>query len=128
MAMIYAVGYVSGAHFNPAVTVTLSLLGLCPFKEVAFYILSQLFGSILASGILSLIMDVTSDASFGTIPVGSAVQSFVIEIIITFILMFVISGASNDHRAVCFLVNDLIKKHGRIAVERIIMLNVFVGE
>ncbi|KAJ0468349.1 putative major intrinsic protein [Helianthus annuus] len=127
MAMIYTVGHVSGAHFNPAVTVTLSLLGLCPFKEVAFYILSQLFGSILASGILSLIMDVTSDAYFGTIPVGSTAQSFVVEIIITFILMFVISGASNDHRAVCFLVNDLIKKHGGIAVGMTIMLNVFVG-
>ncbi|KAL9999047.1 putative major intrinsic protein [Helianthus debilis subsp. tardiflorus] len=104
MAMIYTVGHVSGAHFNPA---------------VAFYILSQLFGSILASGILSLIMDVTSDAYFGTIPVGSTVQSFVVEIIITFILMFVISGASNDHRA--------IKKHGGIAVGMTIMLNVFVG-
>ncbi|PWA57016.1 Aquaporin-like protein [Artemisia annua] len=44
-------------------------------------------------------MDVTPEAFFGTTPVGSAVLSFVVEIIITFILMFVISGASNDHRA-----------------------------
>ncbi|KAK9061956.1 hypothetical protein SSX86_019140 [Deinandra increscens subsp. villosa] len=119
MAMIYTVGHVSGAHFNPAVTVTLSLLGMCPFKELALYILSQLVGSILASGMLSLIMNVTSDAYFGTTPAGSTIQSFVVEIIITFILMFVISGASNDHRA--------IKKHGGIVVGMTIMLNVFVG-
>ncbi|KAD3067459.1 hypothetical protein E3N88_35339 [Mikania micrantha] len=119
MAMIYTVGHVSGAHFNPAVTITLSLLGLCPFKEVAVYIVSQLSGSILASGILSLIMNVTPEAYFGTIPAGSTLQSFFVEIIITFILMFVISGASNDHRA--------IKKHGGIVVGMTIMLNVFVG-
>ncbi|KAI3808477.1 hypothetical protein L1987_24428 [Smallanthus sonchifolius] len=119
MAMIYTVGHVSGAHFNPAVTITLSLLGLCPFKEVAFYILSQLLGSILASGTLALIMNVTPDGFFGTTPAGSTVQSFVVEIVITFILMFVISGASNDDRA--------IKKHGGIVVGMTIMLNVFVG-
>nr|GFB77996.1 probable aquaporin NIP-type [Tanacetum cinerariifolium] len=84
---------------NPAVTLTLSLLGLLPYKEVVFYIIVQLLGSILASGTLSLIMDVTPEAFFGTTPVGSAAQSFVVEIIITFILMFVTSGASNDHRA-----------------------------
>ncbi|KAI3794177.1 hypothetical protein L1987_36806 [Smallanthus sonchifolius] len=119
MAMIYTVGHVSGAHFNPAVTVTLSLLGLCPFKELVVYILSQLLGSVLASGTLSLIMNVTPEAYFGTTPAGSTVQSFVVEIIITFILMFVISGAANDHRA--------IKKHGGIVVGMTIMLNVFVG-
>ncbi|KAI3519335.1 hypothetical protein L1887_08365 [Cichorium endivia] len=118
MAMIYTVGHVS-AHFNPAVTITLSLLGLHSFNEVIFYILSQLLGSTLASGTISLIMDVTPEAFFGTTPVASTVQSFVVEIIITFILMFVISGATNDHRA--------IKKHGGIAVGMTIMLNVFVG-
>ncbi|PWA75398.1 Aquaporin-like protein [Artemisia annua] len=118
MSMIYAVGHIS-AHFNPAVTITLSLLGLLPYKEVIPYIIVQLLGSILASGTLSLIMDVTPEAFFGTTPVGSTIQSFVVEIIITFILMFVISGASNDHRA--------IKKHGGIVVGMTIMLNVFVG-
>ncbi|XP_023751913.1 probable aquaporin NIP-type isoform X2 [Lactuca sativa] len=118
MAMIYTVGHVS-AHFNPAVTITLSLLGLHSFQEVIFYIFSQLLGSISASGTLSLIMDVTPEAFFGTTPVASTTQSFIVEIIITFILMFVISGATNDHRA--------IKKHGGIAVGMTIMLNVFVG-
>ncbi|KAJ9540854.1 hypothetical protein OSB04_027360 [Centaurea solstitialis] len=118
MAMIYTVGHIS-AHFNPAVTFTLYLLGLCPIKEVGCFVISQLFGSILASGTISLLMDVTPEAFFGTTPVGSTVQSFVVEIIITFILLFVISGATNDHRA--------IKKHGGIAVGMTIMLNVFVG-
>lgn len=118
MCMIYTVGHVS-AHFNPAVTITLALLGLHPLKEVAFYIVAQLLGSIFASATLSWIMNVTKDAFFGTTPAGSTLQSFVVEIIITFILMFVISGATNDHRA--------IKKHGGIAVGMTIMLNVFVG-
>nr|XP_043632290.1 probable aquaporin NIP-type [Erigeron canadensis] len=118
MCMIYTVGHVS-AHFNPAVTITLSLLKLLPFKEVPGYILAQLLGSILASATLALLMNVTPEAYFGTVPVGSTLQSFVVEIIITFILMFVISGASNDDRA--------IKKHGGIAVGMAIMLNVFVG-
>ncbi|KAL8193740.1 hypothetical protein R6Q57_026432 [Mikania cordata] len=71
MAMIYTVGHVSGAHFNPAVTITLSLLGLCPFKEVAVYIVSQLSGSILASGILSLIMNIKKH---GGIVVGMSIM------------------------------------------------------
>ncbi|GJZ16816.1 probable aquaporin NIP [Tanacetum coccineum] len=119
MSMIYAVGHVS-AHFNPAVTSPCHFWGYCRIKrQVVFYIIVQLLGSILASGTLSLIMDVTPEAFFGTTPVGSTTQSFVVEIIITFILMFVISGASNDHRA--------IKKHGGIVVGMTIMLNVFVG-
>lgn len=113
--------------------------------QVIFYIFSQLLGSISASGTLSLIMDVTPEAFFGTTPVASTTQSFIVEIIITFILMFVISGATNDHRAVFFLIGLFcfkikysclllifdsklqIKKHGGIAVGMTIMLNVFVG-
>ncbi|XP_071706959.1 probable aquaporin NIP-type [Rutidosis leptorrhynchoides] len=118
MCMIYTLGHIS-AHFNPAVTITLALLGLHPLKEVVFYIVVQLLGSIFASATLSWLMNVTKDGFFGTTPAGSTLQSFVVEIIITFILMFVISGATNDHRA--------IKKHGGIAVGMAIMLNVFVA-
>ncbi|GKD17935.1 probable aquaporin NIP [Tanacetum coccineum] len=49
--------------------------GLLPYKEVVFYIIVQLLGSILASGTLSLIMDVTPEAFFGTTPVGSYLAS-----------------------------------------------------
>lgn len=57
-------------------------------------------GSILASWTLALLFEITPKAYFGTVPVGSNAQSLVLEIIISFLLMFVISGVSTDNRAV----------------------------
>lgn len=71
------------------------------------YILAELLGSIFASGTLSLMCDVTPSAYFGTVPVGSSGQSFVAEIIISFLLMFVISGVVTDNRAVCIYIYNL---------------------
>ena len=56
-------------------------------------------GSILASGTLALVFDVTPNAYFGTVPVGSNCQSLVLEIVISFLLLFVISGVGTDDRA-----------------------------
>ncbi|KAL7101648.1 hypothetical protein ACP275_08G067200 [Erythranthe tilingii] len=119
MVMIYTVGHVSGAHFNPAVTITSAVFRRFPWKEVPLYIIAQLMGSILASGTLSLMFDVTEKAYFGTLPVGSNGQSLAIEIIISFLLMFVVSGFGTDSRAIGEL--------GGIAVGMTIMLNVFVA-
>ncbi|KDP22646.1 hypothetical protein JCGZ_02488 [Jatropha curcas] len=119
MVMIYTVGHVSGAHFNPAVTIASAIFRRFPFREVPLYIVAQVIGSILASGTLALLFDITPMAYFGTLPVGSNVQSLVIEIIITFLLMFVVSGVNTDDRAV----GDL----GGIAVGMTILLNVFVA-
>jgi aquaporin NIP len=63
---------------------------------------AQLLGSLLASGTLSLLFSVTGEAYFGTIPVGPDIRSFVTEIIISFLLMFVISGVATDNRAVSY--------------------------
>ncbi|EOY03981.1 hypothetical protein QUC31_017479 [Theobroma cacao] len=119
MVMIYSVGHISGAHFNPAVTITFAIFRRIPFKQVPVYVAGQLMGSILASATLALVLDVTPSAYFGTVPVGSNAQSFSVEIIISFLLMFVISGATTDNRAVGEL--------GGIAVGMTIMLNVFVA-
>lgn len=70
-----------------------------------FYIGSQILGATLASGTVVLIIDINPKAFFGTRPSGSIMQSFVVEIIITFIMMFIVSGATNDHRAVCIICN-----------------------
>lgn len=57
-------------------------------------------GSILASGTLALVLDIPPKVYYGTLPVGSNAQSLIIEIIISFLLMFVISGVATDNRAV----------------------------
>ncbi|KAL8035075.1 hypothetical protein ABFX02_12G073600 [Erythranthe guttata] len=100
MVMVYSVGHISGAHFNPAVTITFAIFRQFPYKQVPLYIVAQLLGSILASGTLYLVLDVGKDDYFGTLPIGSNVQSLVIEFITSFLLMFVISGVATDNRSI----------------------------
>jgi len=89
MTMIYAVGDISGAHLNPAVTIAFSAAKEFPAKEVIPYIISQSIGAFLASGVLRFLFP--SNFLLGaTLPAGSEMQSFVLEIILMFFLMFVI--------------------------------------
>ncbi|KAJ6369598.1 hypothetical protein OIU76_027942 [Salix suchowensis] len=139
MVMVYSVGHISGAHFNPAVTISFAIFRRFPVKQVPLYIIAQLMGSILASGTLALVFDVTPEAFFGTVPAGSNGQSLVLEIIISFLLMFVISGVSTDDRAKIILsiaASLIAEVHisvagwgdlGGIAVGMTILLNVFVA-
>jgi aquaporin NIP len=89
MTMIYALGDISGAHFNPAVTVGFAISKNFPWKEVFSYIASQVLGAFVASVLLKLLFP--ASALLGTtLPAGSDMQSFVLEIILTFFLVFVI--------------------------------------
>lgn len=88
MSMIYAVGHVSGAHINPAVTVGFWLSRRLPGKVVGPYILSQLVGAFAASSLVWLMF--THKTLGATHPAGSATQTFVLEAVLTAILMFVI--------------------------------------
>lgn len=89
MSMIFALGNISGAHFNPAVTVGFYFSGRFPAREITPYIIAQLFGAFGASGLLRLIFP--DNASLGaTIPAGAYMQSFVLELVLTFFLMLVI--------------------------------------
>jgi aquaporin Z len=93
MAMIYALGDVSGAHLNPAVTCGFWLARRFPGRAVVPYIVSQLVGAVLASVVLRLLFP--QHPTLGaTYPAGNvahpAVQSFVLELVLTAILMFVI--------------------------------------
>jgi aquaporin NIP len=89
MAMIYALGDISGAHLNPAVTFGFWLAGRLPAKEAPAYIVSQVAGALLASGVLRLLFW-THPTLGATLPAGPHFQSFVLEVILTALLMFVI--------------------------------------
>lgn len=93
LAMIYALGDVSGAHLNPAVTLGFFAARRFEGRWVAPYILSQCLGAILASLALRLMFP-TSAKLGATLPAGDALQSFVLEAILTFLLMFVILSVS----------------------------------
>nr|KYP46525.1 Aquaporin NIP1-2 [Cajanus cajan] len=120
MVLVYSVGHISGAHFNPAVTIAFTSIGRFPLKQVPVYVIAQVAGSTLASGSLRLIFNGKHDHFSGTLPTGSHLQSFVIEFIITFFLMFVVSGVATDNRAIGELAG--------IAVGSTVLLNVmFAG-
>ncbi|KAJ0080432.1 hypothetical protein Patl1_22969 [Pistacia atlantica] len=93
MVLIYSVGHISGAHFNPAVTIAFAASKNFPGN-------SQVVGSTLAAGALRLVFNGKEDHFAGTLPAGSYMQSFVIEFISTFYLMFVISAVATDTRAI----------------------------
>ena len=97
--MIYAVGHVSGAHLNPVVTLAFALTRHFPLTRVPLYWLAQLIG---ASGAALLLRWLFGDRAHlgATLPAGSDGQSLGLEIVLTFILMFVIMGVATDDRAV----------------------------
>ena len=93
LALVYAVGDVSGAHLNPAVTTGFFMARRFEPPLVLPYIVSQCSGAIGASVVLRLMFP--SHENLGaTVPVGFTIQSFVMEVILTFVLMFVILSVS----------------------------------
>ena len=97
MAVIYAVGDVSGAHINPAVTLGFWVAHRLPLKTALLYIVSQLTGALLASFAILFLFPETKSLG-ATIPSGSSAQSFVLEVILTLILMFVILSVSSGSK------------------------------
>lgn len=89
MAMIYAVGDISGAHLNPAVTIGFWISGRFQGRSVAPYVVSQLGGALAASACLRTLFP--QHPTLGvTLPSGPWHQSFILELILTAMLMFVI--------------------------------------
>jgi len=89
MSLIYALGELSGAHINPAVSIAFTIAGRFQKKFLIPYIISQLAGAILASLTLKLLFP-TDQLLGATLPSGSAIQSFVLESLLTFFLMLII--------------------------------------
>ena len=106
VALIYSFAHVSGAHFNPAVSIAFALMGEFDRAKVLPYIVAQVLGAILASYSLYLLLfeniDTMAQAAYlgATLPSGSVAQSFGFELILTFILMLVISASAVHGKAI----------------------------
>jgi aquaporin NIP len=99
MVMIYAVGHVSGAHLNPAVSFAFALSRHFPWTRVYGYWAAQLLGALAAAALLPASLGDIAHVG-ATLPSGSQGQSFLWELLLTFFLMFVIMAVATDTRAV----------------------------
>src|SRR5438874_8633363 len=89
MAMIYAVGHISGAHFNAAVTFAFALTRHFPWRRALGYWSAQLVGALAAAALLRASLGDVAHLG-ATLPSGSQGQSFVWELVLSVFLMFVI--------------------------------------
>ena len=97
MAMIYTLGNISGAHLNPAVTIAFAVANRFPARQIFPYIVSQVIGAFLASLILKFLFPENQYLGV-TLPHGTAMQSFVLELLLTFFLMLVIINVATGSK------------------------------
>jgi MIP family channel proteins len=97
--MIYALGHVSGAHFNPAVSFGFALTRHFPWSRVAAYWAAQVGGAVAAAALLRASLGDVANVG-ATLPSGSDRQAFLWEVALTFFLMLVIMAVATDTRAV----------------------------
>lgn len=117
-AMIYAVGHISGAHFNPAVTAAFAVARHFPATQVLVYWTAQFFGSFLAMGLLSILLP-HGNAFGATVSIISSLKAVGWESVLTFFLMFVIIAVATDTRAVGTMAGA--------AIGATVMIGAFVG-
>lgn len=94
LAMIHTFGDVSGAHLNPAVTLAFAAARRFPWHEVPGYVASQLLGAMTASCLLRVLFPADGTHLGATLPAGTVAQSFIMEIVLTAILMLTILSVS----------------------------------
>ncbi len=98
-ALIYALGHISGAHFNPAVTLAFWTSGFFPLYKVLPYFFAQIIGAVSASVVLRFSLGAIANLG-ATLPLhDNWLQSLILEIILTFILMLIIFGSGLDRRS-----------------------------
>jgi MIP family channel proteins len=95
---IYAVGHISGAHFNAAVTFAFAVTRHFPWPRVAAYCCAQLVGALAAAAVLRASLGNVAHVG-ATLPSGSQAQAFLWELLMTALLMFVILAVATDTRA-----------------------------
>jgi len=115
--MIYAVGHISGAHFNPAVSLAFAVSRHFPARSLVGFWMAQFAGALAAMGLLVSILPVGH--SFGaTVPMVPTLAAVTWEMVLTFFLMFVIIAVATDTRAVGMMAGAAIG--GTVALAAIV--------
>lgn len=101
VAMAYSIGTISGCHVNPAVSIAMYVNKRLSISELAYYIVGQVLGAVVATGVLKIILSTSDMAvtnlgqnSFGALGAGGA---FLVEAILTFIFILVIIVVTGKH-------------------------------
>ncbi|XP_023528272.1 aquaporin NIP2-1-like [Cucurbita pepo subsp. pepo] len=97
--MIYAVGHISGAHMNPAVTFAFAAVRRFPWKQVPLYAAAQLSGATSAAFTLRILLDPIKELGT-TSPSGPEFKALIVEIVVSFCMMFVTSAVATDTKAI----------------------------
>lgn len=97
--MIYSLGHISGAHFNPAVSLAFGVTGRLPLRHVWTYWAGQFSGAALAIAAIHLLLP-AGDVYGAAVPAVTGPYAFAWEALLTFVLMFVITAVATDSRAV----------------------------
>jgi aquaporin Z len=113
MTMIYSIGNVSGAHFNPAVTAAFAMRGAFPWRRVPLYWTAQLVGAFLGAGLLRWMFGVVQHLG-ATLPTFGVARGFGMEVILTTILVSVVLGTATRHRSIG--ANAAIASGGAVAL------------
>ncbi len=117
-AMVYALGHISGAHLNPAVSLAFALSRHFPWRLVGGYCLAQCAGALAAALLLRASLGDVANVG-ATQPAGSDAQSFLWEVALTFFLMLVVMAVATDTRAV--------GEAAAVAIGGVVALDALVG-
>ncbi len=99
IAVVYAIGHISGAHVNPAISLGLAVTGRFPMAQVPYYIGSQIVGAILASLFLRLVNgNLNSLGATSVVDGYSVLDGFLLELVGTAILVFIVAAVATDKR------------------------------
>ncbi|KAK8556079.1 hypothetical protein V6N13_070148 [Hibiscus sabdariffa] len=99
VVLIFSIGSISGAHVNPALTIAIAAFGYFPWSKVPLYILAQILGSVLATLMGEFIYGIESDLML-TQPIQGSQSAFMVELISTFIVVFVVAAVTQQSESV----------------------------
>jgi MIP family channel proteins len=99
IAVVYAIGHVSGAHVNPAISLGLAVTGRFPMAQVPYYVGSQIVGAVLASLFLRLVNgNLNSLGATSVVDGYSVFDGFLLELVCTAVLVFIVAAVATDKR------------------------------